>query len=450
MRIQKLIPLFMGLSTAVALPNTRHGEESNPAEDIIRANEIDPSLGGAARTDTVPYDGSSPDLQRRNPPITEQKLVSAVGVAEMPAEKKRGDKRHVFYRGDSRPPEVIFRDGFAPQGQDMSLQRHLNFAGSSGYVSVSRSPKAASTYAFGRTGSKQGTGFVYVISPHGLPPGHYFPDKFPKDQAVQFNREFAVAGPVPPGSIQAVIQLDANNAGSKGKRTKNQNFKYTTDSCSVMKRSECVRIPPQSDNELDKVQSALVLPKQAVPSFFERIMASKTLDWLAELDLEVFADIGQSLRNGSITWRDCQMGLKRALSVTVEKRYGKNKGVAEALTTLKNVMVDISEARRTGVTVALLEDVISELPAIAREIHLATGPAEKLAIANRDIHEAVRLWSKTLVGHINEFAMVQSAKGADVWAYFLKGSALIGNGVWKSTPLGAMINYIYPLENILY
>ncbi|KAF4509822.1 hypothetical protein G6O67_001764 [Ophiocordyceps sinensis] len=117
----------------------------------------------------------------------------------------------VFFRGDSREPSEIFASGFAPQGSDMDLQRHLSLVGGSGYVSLSRSRPAASRYAHGRTGSLSETGHVYVVGPLDVPDGYWIPGVFSRDGAVRVNQEFAAGGAVPGSAVAGAYIFEYGN-----------------------------------------------------------------------------------------------------------------------------------------------------------------------------------------------------------------------------------------------
>jgi hypothetical protein len=73
----------------------------------------------------------------------------------------------VVYRFDTRPPEQIFAEGFAPRGSDLSLVDHWRYSSSarSGFVGTTDRHSIALEFAeayFQRTGTRRG--FVYRIS----------------------------------------------------------------------------------------------------------------------------------------------------------------------------------------------------------------------------------------------------------------------------------------------
>ncbi|PHH65701.1 putative enterotoxin [Ophiocordyceps australis] len=135
----------------------------------------------------------------------------------------------VFYRGDSRSPDYIFRHGFEPQGTNMNLRDHLSFAGNSGFVSVSRSRPAVRRYVFGRSADGHTTGYLYIIAPHGVPRGYWLPEMYSRDGPVQRNQEFAVAGHIPGGSIAGAFVFQSGNWDNPTTWLPNSNYAYQRD-----------------------------------------------------------------------------------------------------------------------------------------------------------------------------------------------------------------------------
>ncbi|OAA56388.1 hypothetical protein ISF_07456 [Cordyceps fumosorosea ARSEF 2679] len=154
-----------------------------------------------------------------------------------------GGEKGVFYRGDSRPPSVIFAEGFAPQGNNPSLRDHLGFAGNSGLVSLTRDPSRAEHYAFGRTGAKTEKGYVYVVSTKDVPDGFWVPGLYnpAKDPAIARNQEFAVAGSVPASSISHAYEITSQNPTARNIKVKNEDYvlKKSPSCFSFGKRAVC-------------------------------------------------------------------------------------------------------------------------------------------------------------------------------------------------------------------
>lgn len=176
--------------------------------------------------------------ERQNPngPAT----VTAESASHMKA--PGGGEKGVFYRGDSRPPSIIFDTGFAPQGSDMSLRNHLSFAGNSGLVSLSRSPETAEQYAFGRSADKAQKGYIYVIAAKDVPDGYWVPGLYApeKNPAVRRNQEFAVAGAVRPESIAHAYEVTVDKPSARGTKIKNDAYSLKSSfSCFSSKRALC-------------------------------------------------------------------------------------------------------------------------------------------------------------------------------------------------------------------
>ncbi|OAR01068.1 hypothetical protein LLEC1_06554, partial [Akanthomyces lecanii] len=170
------------------------------------------------------------------PPVT----VSAVEASEakIPGLEEYG----LFYRADPRPYSEIFQSGFTPQGNDMSLQHHLSFAGNSGFVSVSRSPSAAGTSALGRTDAKVEKIYIYAIAPEGMPDGYWVPGIFPpqRNPAVRRKLEFVVAGPVAGQNIAFAYEVSRGNPAATGNKIMNEYYHAKSlPACSGRKRTLC-------------------------------------------------------------------------------------------------------------------------------------------------------------------------------------------------------------------
>ncbi|KAM3438363.1 hypothetical protein NHJ13734_004236 [Beauveria thailandica] len=146
----------------------------------------------------------------------------------------------VFFRGDSRPPSLIFATGFQPLGNDPSLINHLSFAGNSGLVSLTRNPHTAEQYAFGRTGGKTEKGYIYVISYKNVPDGYWLPGIYPpeKNPAVHRNQEFAVLGAVHAESISHAYEITRAKPSSRTTKIRNEDYILKkSSSCFFSKRA---------------------------------------------------------------------------------------------------------------------------------------------------------------------------------------------------------------------
>ncbi|KID80909.1 Heat-labile enterotoxin IIA, A chain [Metarhizium guizhouense ARSEF 977] len=163
------------------------------------------------------------EIRERPPP---PKTVTAEVASKM--KSPGGGKDGLFYRGDSRPPAVVFAEGFSPQGTNKDLLNHLSFGGNSGLVSVSRNPQQADLYAFGRSADGATKGYMYVINAKDLPDGYWVPGIYApeKNPAVARNREFAVGGRIDGSSISHAYEVTKDKPHSTSTKINNDNYAH--------------------------------------------------------------------------------------------------------------------------------------------------------------------------------------------------------------------------------
>ncbi|OAR00532.1 hypothetical protein LLEC1_00489 [Akanthomyces lecanii] len=179
-------------------------------------------------------------LAGRQSPLDNPATVTAEVASKL--KSTGGGKDGLFYRGDSRPPSVIFSTGFRPQGYDTSLHNHLSFVGNSGLVSLTRDPDTAQSYTLGRSGNTARKGYVYVIAAKDIPDGYWVPGVYSADKntAVKRNQEFAVAGSVPAESISHAYEVSADKPTAKGQKTENNGYSLkSSPSCFAKKSALC-------------------------------------------------------------------------------------------------------------------------------------------------------------------------------------------------------------------
>ncbi|OAQ57878.1 hypothetical protein VFPFJ_11714 [Purpureocillium lilacinum] len=179
--------------------------------------------------------------------------------------------------------------------------------------------------------------------------------------------------------------------------------------------------------------------------FGTKIRENKFLRFISEASPEAFRPLADAIKGGSISVQDCELAFKRSLSKTIEKRYAEFGSFNKAADSLKNIIVDISKSARFGTPIGFWEDVIKELPAIAKEVSKGKTPTEKLEIANRDIHPVVKAWSYTPIGALNEFLMQEAANKTPI----VQGTAVAINKLWSYTPFGWFINRVFPVEPLI-
>ncbi|KAM3483227.1 hypothetical protein MY8738_003422 [Beauveria namnaoensis] len=134
-------------------------------------------------------------VRREEPPLTTAKDASMM-------ETSTTNRKGVFYRGDTRPPSVIFKEGFQPKGTDTVLDHHFRYSGESGFVSISRSRNVARSYTTGHFSFSPKGGYVYVIAHNNVPDGYWLPGIYRKDGNVKMKNEFVVKGKIPPSSAK--------------------------------------------------------------------------------------------------------------------------------------------------------------------------------------------------------------------------------------------------------
>jgi Pertussis toxin, subunit 1 len=133
------------------------------------------------------------------------------------------DGRTYVYRGDSRPPEVVFAEGFRPRGGNQDLQAYLSgrltetaYVGTSrdiGRATVYAAQAAQATYDNPATAVEHPRGYVYEIE---IPEsesgggGNIWIDiarRYSHDPAVQRNAEVAHLGAIDPSLIRRAFAV---------------------------------------------------------------------------------------------------------------------------------------------------------------------------------------------------------------------------------------------------
>ncbi|PHH83858.1 hypothetical protein CDD83_2907 [Cordyceps sp. RAO-2017] len=122
--------------------------------------------GSGSGTNTQPILSNAPSGD--GPVMIEAKTAASISG---PGTTNKG----YLLRGDSRPPKDILKNGLKPQGNNLNLDDHLSFRGTS--------------------------------AAGGLSGGLYIPN-FRKDAAVTANKEFAAAGEIPPEAIVGYWEVE--------------------------------------------------------------------------------------------------------------------------------------------------------------------------------------------------------------------------------------------------
>ncbi|POR35632.1 Uncharacterized protein TPAR_04178 [Tolypocladium paradoxum] len=439
------------LNTAAVVPALipRSPQESRLPSESNDATELDPALIGKTILEIISNDAAPASeanstapynhVERRGRPDSQYQAMPASEAAVMTP--KGSGKKGIFFRGDSQPPEQIFKHGFQPRGSDMNLKNHLSHRGKSGYVSISRSRAAAEGYAFGRTGEKQKLGYIYVVSPKGVPEGYWLPAMFSKDGAVKWNREFAAAGAIPATSIYGAYEVDAGKPGEKGRWVENEKYPGKKLSCSIQKRNEAFKLGKEEPKK--KVPFTEAKSKKRPVGI--KMEQNRFLQWIASESPEEFQPLVDAIRSEEVGIEDCVLALKRALSVTLYTRWSDFDNFDVAAKSIANIVTDVFATSTTKAPVGFFKAVVLAIPDIAKEIRKGKTPKEKLKIANKNLHVIVKAWSYSPAGIVNERLMKEAAQDTPM----VKGVLVSLNNLWSYTPLGYVANQVFPVESLI-
>jgi len=107
------------------------------------------------------------------------------------------------FRGDTRPPHMIFQQGFQPKGNNTDLYDHVfHNPKDSNYVSTSKREEVSKGFA------KPG-GWIYTVAPGSG--GKDVNARFGNHHKYAHEREISVPGGVPANKILMARQVDAHN-----------------------------------------------------------------------------------------------------------------------------------------------------------------------------------------------------------------------------------------------
>ncbi|KAK8924241.1 Hybrid PKS-NRPS synthetase apdA [Metarhizium anisopliae] len=131
-----------------------------------------------------------------------------------------------------------------------------------------------------------------------------------------------------------------------------------------------------------------------------------TMDFVLALDKDsppFWKALVDGLENNEFTLSDCQIGFKKALSKTIDKRYTEFDSPEHALTSLINIGTDLWDTVETAFPANFWMDLVEELPTECRDIAAATTPEEKLKVANEGVDTLIQAWSNlTPLGRAND------------------------------------------------
>ncbi|GJN68764.1 hypothetical protein PLIIFM63780_001051 [Purpureocillium lilacinum] len=400
-----------------------------------------------------------------------------------------------FYRGDNRPPAQIFKEGFTGRGHNANILDHLNGVSKddSAFVSVTRSRDRAETYAFGSSfAPKTETGYVYKISYRGMPDGYFIPQA-KRDPNLEFMTPGRIPRETIVGCSE-VRKGAGLGAVEEVKWTRNPKYKYYWQDkkpqlnriCGGKKREACdegagnnpkaeeeKEVPHQgvgpdeadkaqhgTDNEAEGGENAKKGKKPtggkpgpnevhedaepphpgtkpgATPGqtpWYETASANALLQWATEITPKSFEPLVKDLQAGTINESDLVICFTQACSRAISRRYEAFSTPEAALESLIHLFTDAAAAARSRtVPAGFWMAVVEEMPAVARRVHAAKTPEEKMAIARRNLDPVVRVWLKTPLGAGYEALASRTARHGN------PGRQLVDTFVdaWEHTPVG--------------
>ncbi|KAK8148005.1 hypothetical protein G3M48_000564 [Beauveria asiatica] len=478
MKSYKLIALFIWRASAA--PQNIKPTAAVLPEDVAVNAGIDPALVGKPIFEIIP-DNASPGSQ-------------GVSKRQIPTQPS------VVYRVDSMPPDAVkAQGGFPPREADLGKANfaiyghsHNTLSGKdSPYVSTSVRPDGAEIFA-----SPGKTSYLYEIktTPNMIDTfstlgGNKMTSKGEPYLLHKAEREVLALGGVKWDQVQSVTALpngrDTNKSERKKVTNKDYNPKYnefkaggtqhqlagfppgheawTTSPWNQFKdadiRESGLQFADANGAAIEDERPQKTSPGKdgdeshpnAVPNgekkrpLGERIQESRFLQFLADLDPAFLEPLINGIKAGDFSVEDLQLGFKRAVSVTMTKRWADFGDGDKAAESLKNIAFDIFSTFRYATPVGYWEDVIKNLPAIAKEIHEGKTPEEKLEIANRDINDVVKTWSKTPLGLVNE-ALMKVLSG---YAPPVQTAVSTLNKIWSYTPFGWLVNQFAPIDSLI-
>ncbi|RCI08802.1 hypothetical protein L249_4655 [Ophiocordyceps polyrhachis-furcata BCC 54312] len=448
MKILALLALAVSLSSAGFVPIIRDKKKApSLAEEIFDRPLFPPPL--TRQTKPTPTPGSSL--------ITAREAIDKSDLLDVNA----------FYRGSPEPADKIFAEGFFAPGLSFNITAHLLFSANSSFVSITADRNHAKNHAFNQTSV---AGFIYRIKPSIGIDGVWAPGWKRGDPSANRNQELAVVNYVPGWLIHGAWVFHKSN---RGKVEYLQNPLYEGGPwLENQEQGDCTEgeagcgEEAEDGSDIDDDRSAQPL-----------VPADTFLGWVNSTEAETKPGFFDSLLAGEITYQDCILAFKKAFSVALTKRLDGLSGSGSAEETVGALMKTIGDILTfTGLRVKpklklrpktkpgsaktydlgetssvedfipdFITDILAEIGPVARQIHEAKTPDEKLAIANEDIHPLVVEWASTIVGRQLEVMMLNVAHEVPF------GTAVVLHlaNVWSYTPFGWIVNQIYPIDDLL-
>ena len=159
--------------------------------------------------------GRSPRVSRPLPPVSSPAPRPRANPTTSWQEETQAtniDSSTFIYRGNSRPPDVIFNQGFQPKGTATDLYNYAATNTPSNFISTSKIPGPGINFAQSAA-TNSGEGYLYIISQQ--PNGIDVNDALGAASPFPDETEIAVPGGIPPQDVLGAQQIspDGSNIG---------------------------------------------------------------------------------------------------------------------------------------------------------------------------------------------------------------------------------------------
>ncbi|PHH72129.1 putative enterotoxin [Ophiocordyceps australis] len=186
------------------------------------------------------------------------------------------------------------------------------------------------------------------------------------------------------------------------------------------------------------------------PEILERIVPAKaeflTMNLINQLNKNntpFWQELVDGLKKSEFTIADCQIGFKKALSNTLNRRYTEFDNVDHALGSIFNIAMDMADVFTLRPPPGFYMDLIAEIPRECKAVAAAKTPEDKLKVASEDVDTLVQVWSDyTPVGIETQTWAERLAKNPNVTP--VKAVETTIYDFWSFTPIGWLFNQAFP------
>ncbi|PHH66087.1 putative enterotoxin [Ophiocordyceps australis] len=190
--------------------------------------------------------------------------------------------------------------------------------------------------------------------------------------------------------------------------------------------------------------------KMQAPEILEKIVPAKaeflTMNLINQLDKNntpFWQELVDGLKNSEFTIADCQIGFKKALSNTLNRRYTEFENADHALGSIFNIAMDTFDLVTLRPPAGFYMDLVAEIPKECKAVAAAKTPEEKLKVASEDVDTLVQVWSDyTPVGIETQRWAERLAKNPDIKP--IKAVETTIYDFWSMTPIGWLFNKAFP------